>query len=64
MGSGGRPILLLKAMNKPFTNADSFADIHFGPESPGAGKNWLRTLPGKGYFVILRLSVWVDQALF
>ncbi len=30
-------------------------DIYFGPTSPGEGKNWLKTLPGKGYFVILRL---------
>lgn len=42
-------------MDRPAENADGSIDVHFGPTSPGAGKNWLRTRPGKGYFVILRL---------
>jgi hypothetical protein len=42
-------------MDKPATNADGSTDIYFGPTSPGDGMNWLRTLPDKGYFVILRL---------
>lgn len=29
--------------------------IYSGPGSPGEGKNWLKTLPDKGFFVILRL---------
>ncbi|WP_342051137.1 MULTISPECIES: DUF1214 domain-containing protein [unclassified Cupriavidus] len=37
-------------------NADGSIDLYFGPNAPaGKEKNWLRTLPGKGYFVILRL---------
>jgi len=42
-------------MDRPPANADGSTDIYLGPEAPGAGKNWLRTVPGKGYFVILRL---------
>jgi hypothetical protein len=31
-------------------------NIYFGAEAPTNGtKNWIRTVPGKGYFVILRL---------
>jgi hypothetical protein len=41
--------------SKPPANADGSNEIYFGPNSPGAGKNWLRTNPGQGYFVILRL---------
>ncbi len=30
--------------------------LRFGPEAPGEGaSNWLQTLPGKGWFAILRL---------
>lgn len=36
-------------------NPDGSLDLYFGPSSPGEGKNWLKTLPDKGFFVILRL---------
>jgi len=37
-------------------NADGSTDVYFGPEAPeGKESNWIQTLPGKGYFVILRL---------
>ena len=42
-------------MDKPVMNADGTMDIYFGPKSPGAGKNWLATIPGKGRFTIVRL---------
>jgi hypothetical protein len=37
-------------------NADGSTDLYLGPKTP-AGKeaNWLATMPGKGYFAILRL---------
>jgi len=57
-GSGldnGQPFPSLNTMDRPAANADGSTDIYFGPESPGTGKNWLRTLPDKGFFVILRL---------
>jgi hypothetical protein len=68
-GSGldnGQPFPSLNTMDKPAANADGSTDIYFGPNSPGAGKNWLRTLPDKGFFVILRLygptQAFFDQA--
>ena len=46
----------LNMMDKPAQNADGSLDLYFGPAAPaGKDKNWLRTVPGKGYFVILRL---------
>lgn len=37
-------------------NADGSIDLYFGPEAP-AGKeaNWTQTVPGKGWFCLLRL---------
>jgi hypothetical protein len=57
-GSGldnGQPFPSLNAMDKPMQNADGTTDIYFGPKSPGANKNWLATIPGKGWFTIFRL---------
>jgi hypothetical protein len=51
----GQPFPSLNAMDNPVTNADGSTDIYFGPSSPGDGKNWMKTLRDKGYFVILRL---------
>lgn len=46
----------LNKMDKPVQNADGSIDLYFGPTAPaGKDKNWLRTVPGKGYFVIFRL---------
>ena len=37
-------------------NADGSTDIYFGPEAPeGKEQNWLQTVPGKGWWTILRL---------
>jgi hypothetical protein len=57
-GSGldnGQPFPSLNTMDKPAQNADGTFDIYFGPQSPGEGKNWLATIPGKGWFTIFRL---------
>jgi hypothetical protein len=57
-GSGldnGQPFPSINTMDKPAANADGSTDIYFGPSSPGEGKNWLKTLTDKGFFVILRL---------
>jgi hypothetical protein len=51
----GQPFPSINTMDKPTANTDGSIDIDFGPNSPGSSKNWLRTLPGKGFFVILRL---------
>jgi hypothetical protein len=38
------------------TNADGSVDVYFGPKAPaGAENNWVQTIPGKGWFMILRL---------
>ena len=38
------------------TNPDATTDIYFGATPPdGKASNWLQTVPGKGFFVILRL---------
>jgi hypothetical protein len=37
-------------------NDDGSISVHFGPEPPATGtKNWIRTVPGKGWFTIFRL---------
>ena len=37
-------------------NTDGSTDIYFGPEAPeGKEHNWIQTIPGKGWFPILRL---------
>ena len=43
-------------MDKPVQNTDGSTDLYFGPDAPkGKEKNWLKTVPNKGYFVIIRL---------
>jgi len=38
-------------------NADGSTTVYFGPKQPDGVKrgNWIQTMPGKGWFVILRL---------
>jgi hypothetical protein len=48
-------------------NADSSVDVYFGPEPPpGKEPNWVQTIPGKGWFVTLRLygplEPWFDKS--
>jgi hypothetical protein len=47
-------------------NTDGSYDIYFGPKAPaGKGGNWIQTVPGKGFFLILRLygplEPWFDK---
>ncbi|WP_046969930.1 DUF1254 domain-containing protein [Dyella japonica] len=52
----GQPLPSLNSMDKPVQNADGTYDLYFGPKAPaGKERNWVRTLPNKGYFIILRL---------
>ena len=42
--------------DQPEVNPDGSVDIYFGPRAPeGKAKNWIRTVPGKGHFVWIRL---------
>jgi hypothetical protein len=37
-------------------NTDGSVDVYFGPKAPaGKESNWVQTIPGKGWFMILRL---------
>ena len=47
-------------------NADGSVDVYFGPKAPaGMENNWVQTIPGKGWFMILRLygplEPWFDK---
>jgi hypothetical protein len=43
-------------MDKPVANPDGSYELYFGPKAPeGKEKNWVATIPGKSYFIILRL---------
>jgi len=47
-------------------NADGSVDVWFGPKAPeGMENNWVQTIPGKGWFMILRLygplEPWFDK---
>jgi hypothetical protein len=54
--ANGQAFPSLGLRDKPAQNADGSTDLYLGPAAP-AGKqtNWLATVPGKGYFAILRL---------
>ena len=48
-------------------NGDGSYDIYFAPEAPaGFENNWLQTIPGKSWFVALRmygpLEAWIDKS--
>jgi hypothetical protein len=52
----GQPKPSLSTFDQPETNADGSVDIYFGPSVPaGKEKNWIKTLPGKGWFTYIRL---------
>jgi len=47
-------------------NPDGSCDVYFGPEAPAEkASNWIQTVPGKGWFTILRLygplESWYDR---
>ena len=47
-------------------NQDGTIDVRFGPKAPiGKENNWIQTIPGKGWTMILRLygtsETWFDQ---
>jgi hypothetical protein len=47
-------------------NEDGSYDVYFAPEAPAdKERNWLQTIPGKSWFIILRmygpLEPWIDQ---
>jgi hypothetical protein len=54
--ANGQPFPSLGSRDRPAQNADGSTDLYLGPTAPkGQERNWLRTVPGNGYFAILRL---------
>ena len=51
----GQPWPSVSQYGEPKVNADGSVDIFFGPEMPqGQERNWIRTVPGRGWFPIFR----------
>jgi hypothetical protein len=52
----GQPFPSLGKLNKPAQGADGSTTLYMSPKPPkGAERNWLATVPGRGFFAILRL---------
>jgi len=62
--ANGQPFPSLGLRDNPVQNADGSTDLYLGPKAPkGKEGNWLATVPGKGYFAILRLYGPTEAAL-
>jgi hypothetical protein len=55
MLKNGQKFPSVSLYTEPKANADGSVDVYFGPEMPaGQEKNWIKTVPGKGWFPIFR----------
>ena len=62
--ANGRPFPSLGSRDKPAQNADGSTELYLGPKAPtGKEGNWLATVPGRGYFAIVRLYGPTEPAL-
>ena len=62
--ANGQPFPSLGLRDKPAQNGDGSTDLYLGPKAPeGKQGNWLATVPGKGYFAILRLYAPTEAAI-
>ncbi len=58
---------MVSSQNKELIiNPDKSIDVYFGPKAPaGKENNWIQTIPGKGWFIMLRLygplEPWFDK---
>ena len=50
----GQQFPSISSYTKPKVNADGSVDIAFGPTEPSGKGNWIKTVPGKGWFPIFR----------
>ena len=56
----------VNSQGNPHANADGSVDVYFGPAAPaGKEKNWVKTIPGKGWSTLVRfygpLKPYFDQ---
>jgi hypothetical protein len=62
--ANGQPFPSLGSRDKPKQDADGSTEVYLGPSAPeGKAGNWLATVPGKGYFAILRLYSPTEAAI-
>ena len=62
--ANGQAFPSLGSRDKPAQNADGSTDLYLGPKAPeGKQGNWLATVPGRGYFAIVRLYGPTEPAL-
>ena len=62
--ANGRPFPSLGSRDKPAQESDGSIVLYLSPTAPaGKASNWLRTVPGKGYFAILRLDGPTEPAI-
>jgi len=62
--ANGQPFPSLGSRDKPEQSADGSTELYLGPKAPaGKRRNWLATVPGKGYFAIIRLYGPTETAL-
>jgi hypothetical protein len=50
----GQPFPSVSSYTNPKVNDDGSVDVFFGPEKPESAINWIKTVPGKGWFPIFR----------
>jgi len=62
--ANGQPFPSLGSRDKPMQKADGSTDLYLGPNAPEGKKgNRLATVPGKGYFAIIRLYAPTEAAI-
>ena len=50
----GQPLPSVSSYTHPAVNGDGSIDIMFGPNQPAQQGNWIRTLPDRGWFAMIR----------
>ena len=54
--NNGQDYPSIGSRDNPVQNADGSTELYFGPNPPkGMEKNWVKTVPGKGWFSLIRL---------
>ena len=49
----GEPFPSVSSYTNPKVNEDGSIDVFFGPNEPDQKSNWIKTVPGKGWFPII-----------